>query len=125
MSALTWFEIPVQDFDRAVNFYEQLLQISLRRELFAGTMPNAIFPYEATGVGGAVAQVPYAKAGNDGPIVYLKVQSMAVFDQALQDAERLGGKVLMPKMDIGPAGSIALVQDPEGNRVGLNLPLSQ
>jgi uncharacterized protein len=120
MNALNWFEIPAQDFDRAVNFYEKLLQISLQREVFGG-MPNAIFPYKDTGVGGAVAQVPYAKAGSDGAIVYLNTPTMQIFDAALAQVEALGGTILMPKTHIGDPGYIALIRDTEGNRVGLNV----
>jgi uncharacterized protein len=120
MNALNWFEIPAQDFDRAVNFYEKLLQISLHRELFGG-MPNAIFPYEGNGVGGAVAQMPHAKAGLDGTIIYLNTPTMQIFDAALAQVEALGGTILMPKTNIGDPGYIALIRDTEGNRVGLNV----
>jgi uncharacterized protein len=121
MNALNWFEIPTYDFDRAVTFYEQLLQTTLQREMFAGTMPNAIFPYQ-NGVGGAVAQVPYAKPGSDGTVIYLNARSMEVFDAALANVVRLGGSVIMPKTDVGSTGHIALIRDTEGNRIGLHIP---
>jgi len=119
MNAVNWFEIPVQDFDRAVNFYEALLQISMERMLF-DNVPNALFPYK-DGVGGAIAQVPYANAGDEGLLVYLNVSSMEVLDKALAQVENLGGEVLMPKKDIGNPGHIAVIRDTEGNRVGLNV----
>lgn len=121
MNALNWFEIPATDFDRAVSFYETLLQIQLRREIFGGTMPNAIFPYES-GIGGAVAQVPYAQPGADGAIIYLNARNMAVFDTALAQVEALGGEIVLPKTALGATGHIALIRDPEGNRVGLHIP---
>jgi uncharacterized protein len=40
-------------------------------------------------------------------------------DAALEKATRLGGKVVMPKMQPGPNATIALVADPEGHVVGL------
>ncbi len=120
MNALNWFEIPATNFDRAVQFYEQLLQISMRREMFGGTMPNAIFEHEDGKVGGAVAQVPYGKAGGDGPIVYLNARAQQTLDEALQRVEGLGGKLVMPKTSLGPMGFIALIVDTEGNRVGLH-----
>ena len=119
MNALTWFEIPAQDIDRAANFYEKLLQISLHREVFSGA-PNAIFPYK-DGVGGSIAQVPYAKAGGDGTIVYLNVPNLELLDSALAQVESLGGAVIMPKTFIGDPGYMALIRDTEGNRVGLNV----
>jgi predicted enzyme related to lactoylglutathione lyase len=121
MNAVTWFEIPAQDFETAVTFYEKLLQISLQRELFGG-MPHAVFPYkEGAGVGGAVAQVPYAKAGSDGVVIYLNVPSLEILDSALAQVEALGGALIMPKTFIGDPGYMALIRDPEGNRVGLNV----
>lgn len=123
MNAVTWFEIPATNFDRAVAFYEGLLQVTLRREVFAGTMPNGIFPHdEPTGVGGAVAQVPYAKPGADGTLVYLNARSTAVLDAALANVERLGGQIIMPKTSLGSIGYMALIVDTEGNRIGLHLP---
>lgn len=123
MNAVTWFEIPAADFDRAVNFYEALLDIKLHREIFGGTQPNGIFPSQ-DGVSGAVAHVPYAKPGADGAVVYLNVSSAAAFDRALAQVESLGGQVVHPKTDIGPMGHFALIRDTEGNRVGLHLPAS-
>jgi predicted enzyme related to lactoylglutathione lyase len=34
--------------------------------------------------------------------------------------ERAGGKVVVPRTDIGAAGAFALVRDPDGNIVGLH-----
>jgi predicted enzyme related to lactoylglutathione lyase len=121
MNAVNWFEIPAQDFERAATFYERLLQVSLRREMFDGTM-NAIFPYaNESSVGGAVAHLPYAKPGSDGAVVYLNARTLDVFDQALAQVEQLGGHIVMPKTDLGPIGYIALFTDTEGNRVGLHV----
>ncbi len=38
---INWFEIPVTDMARAIAFYEQVMQISLRRE----TMDGGTWPY--------------------------------------------------------------------------------
>ena len=31
-SVINWFEIPVADMDRAIKFYEPVMQLALRRE---------------------------------------------------------------------------------------------
>jgi len=36
-TAITWFEIPAQDLERAVWFYESVLQQELRRETMGPT----------------------------------------------------------------------------------------
>lgn len=120
MNAITWFEIPTTDFDRAVKFYENLLQIQLNRMVFDGT-PNGIFPY-SDGVGGAVVDAPYAKPSQDGAVIYLNAQNMTILDEALNRAEALGARVIMPKTDLGDVGYMALLIDTEGNRVGLHIP---
>ena len=121
MNAINWFEIPATDFDRAVTFYESLLQTQLNRMLFDGT-PNALFPYAEAGVGGAVVDAPYAKPSVDGAVVYLNAQNMSILDEALKRAESLGGRIVMPKTDLGDVGYMALLIDTEGNRVGLHIP---
>lgn len=40
-------------------------------------------------------------------------------DATLAKAERLGGKVLLPKMEIPNTGWIAMFEDPHGGRMGL------
>lgn len=120
MNAVNWFEIPATDFERAVGFYEGLLGVELKREMFGGTDPNGVFPYES-GVGGAVVHAPYAKPGNDGVIIYLNARNSAVLDRALAQTEALGGAVIMPRMSIGPNGDVATIRDTEGNRVGLHI----
>lgn len=55
----------------------------------------------------------------DGAIVYLDAPGL---DAVLSRVERAGGKVVMPRTDIGEPGFIALVVDTEGNRVGLHEP---
>ena len=48
-------------------------------------------------------------------IFYVLVDSI---EESLAKAQELGGKVLVPKVDI-PMGSFAWFSDPEGNTVGL------
>ena len=120
MSAINWFELPATDFERAVAFYETAFGVTMRREEIAGG-PNAIFPYEqGKGPGGAIINTKYSQPSKDGAIVYLNAQSAANLDQVLSRIETAGGKVVMPKTDIGPVGFIAMILDTEGNRVGLH-----
>ena len=46
-SVAVWFELPANDFERAVAFYETIFATTLRREYFGEDM--AIFPYEQPG----------------------------------------------------------------------------
>lgn len=117
--ALNWFEIPVRDIERAQRFYEILLDISMRREQMSG-QTLAVFPYEEGRVGGALIEGSTAPAPTtDGNVLYLDAGPS--LDATLARAGELGAKVLLPKLQL-PAdiGSIAHVQDSEGNRVGLH-----
>jgi predicted enzyme related to lactoylglutathione lyase len=115
-NAINWFELPVVDLARAQRFYETLLDAKLKAETFGG-MPMAIFPY-SDGVGGALVKDARYRPSEDGAVVYL--DAGRTLDQALQRVEAAGGRVAMPKTDIGAPGFIAIVVDTEGNRVGLH-----
>lgn len=120
MNALTWFEIPTQNFDRAVGFYSTILAKPLQTMLFDGE-PTGIFPYEAgKGVGGCVIYREGQNPTMDGSIVYLSTGTATELEAILGRVEAAGGKVLMPKTHIGDPGYIAMFSDTEGNRVGLN-----
>ena len=114
-NAINWFEIFVQDLNRATHFYEATLAIELRREDYAHK-PTVVFP-NADGVGGALVQDPARKPG-DGTLVYLNAGGK--LDACLQRVAAAGGAVVLPKTDIGDPGFIALIRDTEGNTVGLH-----
>jgi predicted enzyme related to lactoylglutathione lyase len=55
-SVINWFEIPVADMDRAVAFYEPVMQVTLRREKM-DCAELAVFPHEDPATGGALANL--------------------------------------------------------------------
>ncbi|MDB4976110.1 MAG: Glyoxalase family protein [Myxococcaceae bacterium] len=118
MSAINWFEIPVQDMDRAVRFYEALIGRALKREVFMD-VPHAIFQSskDKDGVGGALIHDKNRKPAGSATCVYLDSSDI---DASIKRATAIGGEVVQPKTSIGPMGSIALLKDTEGNLVGLH-----
>lgn len=54
-SVINWFEIPVADMDRAIKFYESVMQVALRREKM-DVAELAVFPHEDPATGGALAR---------------------------------------------------------------------
>jgi uncharacterized protein len=120
-NAMTWFEIPSVNFDRAVEFYNQVLNVSLRKEIFGG-IPNGIFPYAESGIGGAVVHSSEYQPSTSGTLVYLNAGND--LDGAIARVEAAGGKVLMPKTDIGDPGYISIILDTEGNKIALHMPKS-
>ena len=115
-----WFEIYVQDLDRAKNFYEQVLGIELSK--LESPMPELemlAFPMnmEAGGASGALARMDGCPSGGMGTLVYFTCDDCANESSRVATA---GGKVCKPKFSIGQYGFIAMVMDTEGNMVGLH-----
>ncbi|MEZ4671642.1 MAG: VOC family protein [Anaerolineae bacterium] len=118
-NAVNWFEIPAADFDRAAHFYDTILDASLHRELFGG-IQHAIFSSAREGAGGAIIYNPEVAPSSSGTVVYLNAAGK--LDAVISRVEKAGGKVLMPSTHIGDPGYIAIIQDTEGNKVGLHSP---
>ena len=117
MNTLNWFEIPCQDLDRAVRFYEAVTGKQLKRESFFGT-PHGIFPRDGeASVTGALIQ-NQLRPSVDGTVIYL--DAAGHLDAWLARVADAGGRVLLPRTSIGEMGAIAQLQDTEGNRIGLH-----
>lgn len=114
---LNWIEIPVTDMSRARRFYETVLGVELV-SLDVPGMNYALFPAKDRFNSGALVQGPGYEPAATGPLVYLDAQGR--IDTLLQRAVVAGGRVLMPKTYLSPeAGEVAIIQDLEGNRLGL------
>lgn len=119
MNAITWFEIPAADFERAVRFYEQIYAQSLPRDASFPGLRMAMLPYQRPGVGGCVIAMEQARPHADGVRVYLAAGDD--LGLVLGRVEAAGGSIIMPKTLLREdIGHIALLQDSEGNIVGLH-----
>jgi len=121
-NAISWFEIPASNLDRAAKFYETIFEISLI-PLDLQNLKMRMFPIEdqMTGIGGALCYNTdfYKPSSTDGPLLYLNgnpdVQNI------LDKIEAAGGKILVPKTQISPEyGHMAVFVDTEGNRIALH-----
>lgn len=112
---LTWFEVPATDVDRAVAFYETVVGLTIERN---PDDPCQAFFSHTDSLGGEICSGPFSQPGGSGVLVYFDVTG-GVAD-ALTKVEAAGGAILTPLTDIGPHGFIAVVEDTEGNRVGLH-----
>jgi predicted enzyme related to lactoylglutathione lyase len=119
-NAISWFEIPTTDLNKAQAFYEAMVDCKMRRESM-GPSEGAIFPYEREeGVGGALMAGPTAPVpASGGTLVYLDASPS--LDAALARAVKAGGKVALPRQALPPGlGFFAHITDLDGNRVGLH-----
>lgn len=116
-NAITWFEIPTGNIERATSFYENVLDAKLRPR--PGSEPCRMFPVGDNGVGGCLVERPSQKPVTDGTLVYLNVDSR--LDQVLQRAKQNGSTLVVPRTAIdGGFGFYAVITDSEGNHLGLH-----
>jgi len=118
MNSLNWFELPTHDLERAAGFYEKVLGLSLKREVFF-EVPHAVFPGPERSVRGALVKSKAHEPATKGTVIYLHA---ADIDAALSRVKGAGGTVVTPKTSLGPIGFMAVIDDTEGNRVGLHTP---
>jgi uncharacterized protein len=118
LDAANWFEIPTDDLERAAKFYEMLLDVKLRREMFSE--PYVLFPSSPKGVGGGLVQRDFQRPSDCGVLVYLNCDSG--LDAAIARLNESGqGKLVLGKREVpGGFGWIACVRDTEGNHVALH-----
>jgi predicted enzyme related to lactoylglutathione lyase len=115
--AIAWFELPVTDLERAVAFYNTVLRTRLSDVTEADDRRFAMFPAE-DGVTGAIVQGEGYRPSTDGAIVFLSAG--AELEPVVTRVEEAGGRVLLPRMDMGEWGVAAFIIDSEGNKVALH-----
>jgi predicted enzyme related to lactoylglutathione lyase len=119
--AISWFEIPVSDLDRAAKFYETIFDIKLI-PLDTPNIRMRMFPIEdPMNIGGALVYNKefYKSSPSDGPLLYLNGNPDVQL--VLNKVEKAGGKILVPKTQISPEyGYMAVMIDTEGNRIALH-----
>jgi predicted enzyme related to lactoylglutathione lyase len=116
-SAVTWFEIPTVDFDRARRFYETIFETTLNEMPF-GDARIAVFAYDDPGVGGCLDEGSSSRPADGGVVIYLAAHGR--IDRTLERVAGAGGRVVTPKTELPKIGFVAHIVDSEGNRVGLH-----
>jgi uncharacterized protein len=113
------FEIPVNDVEKAKKFYSDVFGWKIEK------VPNMEYY--------TITTVPVDEKGNllrpgvngglyrrdqpmQQPVNYVWVESVEEYSKKI---EAVGGKVVVPKMEIQGMGWFALGQDPEGNTFGV------
>ena len=123
VNAIGWFDIYVEDMDRAVNFYQTILNVELipledpTGESVMRAFPMTDESMSQYGALGALTKTEHSKPGPGGTIVYFNSQDCSVEESRIVDA---GGVVIRPKFSIGEFGFVSVCQDTEGNIFGFN-----
>ena len=119
-NAVGWFDIYVNDMDRAVNFYQTVFNQELE-DLGDPTDSSVImkaFPTEMAnyGAGGALVKREGAGPVTGGTIVYFGTEDCSAEESRVSDA---GGQVINPKMSIASLAGSACAWIPKGIYLGL------
>ena len=114
------FEIPADDVKKLAKFYSELFGWKIEK------MPGPIDYWNIETVPVDEKGMPIRPGVNGGmmkrqrpdhkPVNYIAVESV---DEYLKKIKVLGGKVLVPKMEVPGIGWWALAVDPEGNQFAI------
>lgn len=118
MNPVGWFEIPAIDLDRAQKFYETVFEFEMKPMSNAG-YEMVWFPSspDSQGASGALLKGMGYVPALIGPLVYFTAPDI---DAVAERVVSVGGKIHVPKKDIGEYGWIVIAEDSEGNRIGLH-----
>jgi uncharacterized protein len=112
---VVFFEVFAKGSDKVRSFYKDLFGWQ------ANVDPKLNYAYIDTGANkGIPGGIGQTRDGQPSMLTfYVEVPDI---DKALEQANKLGGKTVMPKTVIPGAATIGLFADPEGHVVGLVLP---
>ncbi|MFN7118980.1 MAG: VOC family protein [Saprospiraceae bacterium] len=115
---VVYFEIPVNEIDRAMKFYKAVFHVDFEKAIIDQN-EMALFPFadENSGISGALAKGEIYKPTKDGVVIYFKTENI---DETLKLALANGGQILYPKTSNGDLGFVAEFEDSEGNRIALH-----
>ena len=113
---VVWFDIPVEDLQRASKFYQQVLAVSI--QTYGGDMPVAVMEHGPGDVAGCLFKSDNEEPSMHGPILYFAVEGR--LQEATDIAAAQGGQVIQAPQSISPHGNRSLIRDSEGNRIALH-----
>lgn len=109
---VVWFEVLGQDAARLRRFYGELFDWKIKVE-----GPAEYGMVDTAALGGIPGGVGKASEGTRSWVTfYVATPDVAA---ALAAAQRLGGKVAMPRKVLPDGTPIAVMEDPEGHVIGL------
>jgi hypothetical protein len=111
-------EVPVTDLQRAIQFYQALLEVNIE-QIEMGDTQMGIIPNELGTVNAVLVKGTDYVPTTTGAIIYWNAgKDLQIM---LDRIEKNGGKILVSKTEISPEmGFFALFIDTEGNKLGLH-----
>jgi len=122
MANIGFFQVPADNIGRAKKFYQSLLGWKIEPDT---TLENKTLEWQNIITGepepGTMNEGGLYKRMGPGPIMNFVI--VKEFDSVLAKVTGLGGKIVMPKNEILHIGTVAVIEDTEGNILGLWKPL--
>lgn len=116
-----WFEVMGKDGKALRSFYSKLFGWKIEAADPASGFDYGMVTANDGGVGGGIGSSPDGSSGF--ATFYVEVEDL---DKVLAQAEKLGGKTVMPATDIpGMNLKFAYFTDPEGHVIGLSKGMAQ
>ncbi|RPJ27521.1 MAG: VOC family protein [Chloroflexi bacterium] len=114
-----WHELMSMDPQRAEAFYQEVIGLKAA-PLEGGPFPYIVWMRDEEPVGGLIPPQDGQKGWPSGTKPHW-VSSFATadVDKAVEKAQKLGGQVLVPPIDIPQFGRAAVLKDPEGAVFGI------
>lgn len=114
-----WFEIYVNDMDRAKKFYQAVFKRGEFIKISDGETEMYAFPFVENGINssGALVKTKFMKPGLGGIIIYFNCEDCAIEEHLSVEN---GGSILKSKFSIGDYGFVSIILDTEGNMIGLH-----
>jgi uncharacterized protein len=122
MANIAFFQIPADNVDRAKHFYHSLLGWVIaptRTPMDPAMIASVQFQDIITGdakEGTMNMGLLYRRQVNEPIINFVTIDDI---DAILGRVEKLGGRIIRPKEEIKTVGQVAIIQDSEGNALGL------
>jgi uncharacterized protein len=119
LNSVVYFEIPVDEIDRAQEFYTRAFGWSMRRmeELDYIAIITSSTEDGLTAKRGSInGGMQKRSNGVEHPVITIRVEDI---DSTLAKIEELGGEQFISKMKVSDMGFTAYFKDTEGNILGL------
>ncbi len=116
MSKVSWFELSAKDPKNAMKFYENVFGWKFQRLDGQDYWLVTAGGKDEPGINGAIMP----RKAEAAPVV--NTINVTNIDEAIGQIEKNGGKIVVPKMDVPMAGTLAYFVDPDGTMFGILQP---
>ncbi len=112
-----WCEIAATDLERAKAFYTKVFGLEFQMMEMPDAKMYMFGSSDKVGSSGSLVKSAENTPSTDGTIIYFECEDCGVEASKVEEA---GGKLIVPKTDIGEFGFFAQFIDTEGNRLGIH-----